>query len=127
MVNLIICVLFFYAAHLFFKMTFSLHKVPYVNFTLRDGDLSGMTALSERMGVAGDNLRQSLFIFIPFAVMSAVLNVDNLMLAKIWFGLIIVYLFGHIIDLYRFPHIRPIIWLPSIVVLVMMGLNLYVS
>tara|TARA_B100001287_G_scaffold176364_1_gene148668 strand:- start:67 stop:450 length:384 start_codon:yes stop_codon:yes gene_type:complete len=127
MVNLIICVLFFYAAHLFFKMTFSLHKVPYVNFTLRDGDLSGMTALSERMGVAGDNLRQSLFIFIPFAVMSAVLNVDNLMLAKIWFGLRIVYLFGHIIDLYRFPHIRPIIWLPSIVVLVMMGLNLYVS
>ena len=110
MVNLIICVLFFYAAHLFFKMTFSLHKVPYVNFTLRDGDLSGMTALSERMGVAGDNLRQSLFIFIPFAVMSAVLNVDNLMLAKIWFGLRIVYLFGHIIDLYRFPHIRPIIW-----------------
>ena len=127
MVNLIICVLFFYAAHLFFKMTFSLHKVPYVNFTLRDGDLSGMTALSERMGVAGDNLRQSLFIFIPFAVMSAVLNVDNLMLAKIWFGLRIVYLFGHIIDLYRFPHIRPIIWLPSIVVLVLMGLNLYVS
>ena len=127
MVNLIICVLFFYDAHLFFKMTFSLHKVPYVNFTLRDGDLSGMTALSERMGVAGDNLRQSLFIFIPFAVMSAVLNVDNLMLAKIWFGLRIVYLFGHIIDLYRFPHIRPIIWLPSIVVLVMMGLNLYVS
>ena len=127
MVNLIICVLFFYAAHLFFKMTFSLHKVPYVNFTLRDGDLSGMTALSERMGVAGDNLRQSLFIFIPFAVMSAVLNVDNLMLAKISFGLRIVYLFGHIIDLYRFPHIRPIIWLPSIVVLVMMGLNLYVS
>ena len=127
MINLIICVLFFYAAHLFFKMTFSLHKVPYVNFTLRDGDLSGMTALSERMGVAGDNLRQSLFIFIPFAVMSAVLNVDNLMLAKIWFGLRIVYLFGHIIDLYRFPHIRPIIWLPSIVVLVMMGLNLYVS
>ena len=127
MVNLIICVLFFYAAHLFFKMTFSLHKVPYVNFTLRDGDLSGMTALSERMGVAADNLRQSLFIFIPFAVMSAVLNVDNLMLAKIWFGLRIVYLFGHIIDLYRLPHIRPIIWLPSIVVLVMMGLNLYVS
>ena len=127
MVNLIICVLFFYAAHLFFKMTFSLHKVPYVNFTLRDGDLSGMTALSERMGVAADNLRQSLFIFIPFAVMSAVLNVDNLMLAKIWFGLRIVYLFGHIIDLYRFPLIRPIIWAPSIVVLVMMGLNLYIS
>ena len=70
MINLIICVLFFYAAHLFLKMTFSLHKVPFVNFTVRDGDLSGMTALSERMGDAGENLRQSLFIFIPFAVTS---------------------------------------------------------
>ena len=125
MINLIICVLFFYAAHLFLKMSFSLHKVPYVNFTYKDGDISGMTDLSERMGVAGENLRQSLFIFIPLAVMSAILDVDNLMLAKIWFGLRIVYLFGHIVDLYRFPHIRPIIWLPSIVVLVMMGLNIY--
>tara|TARA_B100000941_G_scaffold104576_1_gene73168 strand:- start:11 stop:337 length:327 start_codon:yes stop_codon:yes gene_type:complete len=106
-------------------MTFSLHKVPFVNFTVRDGDLSGMTALSERMGVAGENLRQSLFIFIPFAVMSAVLNVDNLMLAKIWFGLRIIYLVGHMIDLYRFPIVRPAIWIPSIVILVMMGLNLY--
>ena len=127
MINLIICVLFFYAAHLFLKMTFSLHKVPFVNFKVRDGDLSGMTALSERMGVAGENLRQSLFIFIPFAVMSAVLNVDNLMLAKIWFGLRIVYLVGHMLDLYRFPLVRPAIWLPSIVVLVMMGLNLCVT
>ena len=71
MVNLIICVLFFYTAHLFLKMTFSLHKIPFVNFTVANGDLSKMTDLSERMGVAGDNLRQSLFIFIPFAVMSA--------------------------------------------------------
>ena len=65
MVNLIICVLFFYTAHLFLKMTFSLHKIPFVNFTLANGDLSKMTDLSERMGVAGENLRQSLFIFIP--------------------------------------------------------------
>ena len=127
MVNLIICVLFFYIAHLFLKMTFSLHKIPFVNFTLANGDLSKMTDLSERMGVAGENLRQSLFIFIPFAVMSAVLGVDNLMLAKTWFGLRIIYLIGHILNIYRFPYIRQIIWLPSIVVLILMGLNLCVS
>ena len=68
MINLIICVLFFYAAHLFLKMSFSLHKVPFINFTVANGDLSRMTDLSERMGLAGENLRQSLFIFIPFAV-----------------------------------------------------------
>jgi len=108
-------------------MSFSLHKVPFVEFTYTGGDDSGLTDLSKRMMVATENLRQSMLIFIPFAMMSVVLNVDNLLLGKIWFGLRIVYLFGHIIDLYRFPLIRPIIWLPSIVVLVMMGLNLYVS
>jgi uncharacterized MAPEG superfamily protein len=127
MINLIICVLFFYAAHLFLKMSFSLHKVPFINFTVANGDLSGMTDLSVRMGLAGENLRQSLFIFIPFAVMSAVLGVDNLMLAKTWFGLRIVYFLGHLLNLYKIPYIRPIIWVPSIVVLIMMGLNLYVS
>ncbi len=127
MVNLIICVTFFYALHLFLRMSFSLHKVPFIEFTYKDGDDSRLTDLSKRMMVATENLRQSMLIFIPFAMMSVVLNVDNLLLGKIWFGLRIVYLFGHIIDLYRFPLIRPIIWLPSIVVLVMMGLNLYVS
>ena len=127
MVNLIICVTFFYALHLFLRMSFSLHKVPFVEFTYKSGDDSGLTDLSKRMMVATENLRQSMLIFIPFAMMSVVSNVDNLLLGKIWFGLRIVYLFGHIIDLYRFPLIRPIIWVPSIVVLVMMGLNLYVG
>ena len=51
-------------------------------------------------------------------------NVDNLMLAKVWFGFRILYLIGAILNLYRFPLIRPVIWLPSIVALVMMGVNI---
>jgi len=124
MVNLIICVTFFYTLHLFLRMSFSLHKVPFINFTYTGGDDSGITDLSKRMVIATDNLRQSMLIFIPFAMMSVVLDVDNLMLAKSWFGLRIVYLLGHMVNLYRFPLIRPVIWLPSIVILVMMGLNL---
>lgn len=124
MVNLIICVTFFYTLHLFLRMSFSLHKVPFINFTYAGGDDSGITDLSKRMVIATDNLRQSMLIFIPFAMMSVVLDVDNLMLAKSWFGLRIVYLLGHMVNLYRFPLIRPLIWLPSIVILVMMGLNL---
>ena len=124
MVNLIICVTFFYTLHLFLRMSFSLHKVPFINFTYAGGDDSGITDLSKRMVIATDNLRQSMLIFIPFAMMSVVLDVDNLMLAKSWFGLRIVYLLGHMINLYRFPLIRPAIWLPSIVILIMMGLNL---
>ena len=124
MVNLIICVTFFYTLHLFLRMSFSLHKVPFINFTYTGGDDSGITDLSKRMVIATDNLRQSMLIFIPFAMMSVVLDIDNLMLAKSWFGLRIVYLLGHMVNLYRFPLIRPVIWLPSIVILVMMGLNL---
>jgi len=124
MAELLICVVFFYTAHLFFVMTFSLHKVPFVQFTISDGDLSGLTNLSKRMVIAGDNLRQSLFIFLPLSVLSIAQGIDNLFLAQIWFGLRIVYLFGHIINLYKYPLVRPAIWIPSIVVLVMMALNI---
>ena len=88
------------------------------------GDISGMSDLSSRMSVASDNLRQTLPIFMTFAVLSVVMDVDNLILAKTWFGIRIVYLIGAAINLYSIPIIRPVIWIPSIVVLVMMGLNL---
>lgn len=127
MVNLIICVGMFYVLHLFLTMSLSLHKVPFVNWTIAGGDISNMTNLSSRMSLASDNLRQSLPLFMTFAVLSVVMDVDNLMLAKVWFGLRIVYLVGAAIDLYRVPLVRPVIWVPSIVALVMMGLNLCVG
>ena len=125
MIDLIICVGMFYILHLFFKMSFSLHKVPFVQWTYTDGDISNSTALSSRMVLASDNLRQSLPVFFVFAVLSVIQDVDNLMLAQTWFGLRIVYLLGAVLDLYRFKMVRPVIWLPSIIVLVCMGCNLY--
>ena len=129
MENLIICVGMFYILHLFLTMSLSLHKVPFVNWTYTGGDISGMTELSKRMTSASDNLRQSLPLFLTLAVLSVVMGMGevNLMLAKIWFGLRIAYLVGAAVDLYSIPMVRPLIWLPSIVVLVMMGLNLCVS
>jgi len=124
MSNLIICVGFFYLIHLFLTMTLSLHKVPFIQWTYTGGDISNMTPLSSRMASAGDNLRQSLPIFLAFALLSIILNVDNLMLAKAWFGLRVLYLLGAIFNLYQYKLIRPIIWLPSIVILVLMGCNL---
>ena len=129
MENLIICVGMFYIAHLFFTMSFSLHKVPFINWTYTGGDISGMTDLSSRMSSASDNLRQSLPLFLAFAVLSVVMEKGdiNLLLAQVWFGLRIAYLLGAVINIYKIPMIRPLIWLPSIVVLVMMGLNLCIS
>ena len=126
MTNLIICVVMFYILHLFLVMSFSLHKVPFIQWTYTGGDISAKTALSERMASAGDNLRQSLPIFMVLAVLSVILEVDNLMLAQTWLGLRVLYLLGAIADLYRFKMIRPIIWLPSIIVLICMGCNLYI-
>ena len=129
MENLIICVGMFYIAHLFFTMSFSLHKVPFINWTYTGGDISGMTDLSSRMSSASDNLRQSLPLFLAFAVLSVVMEKGdiNLLLAQVWFGSRIAYLLGAVINIYKIPMIRPLIWLPSIVVLVMMGLNLCIS
>ena len=125
MIDLIICVGMFYILHLFFKMSFSLHKVPFVQWTYTEGDTSNSTALSSRVDLASNNLRQSLPLFFVFAVLSVIQDVDNLMLAQIWFGLRVVYLLGAVLDLYRFKMVRPVIWLPSIIVLVCMGCNLY--
>ncbi len=124
MVDLLICVCFFYILHLFLVMSFSLHKVPFMNWTYTGGDTSSMTELSQRMSSASDNLRQSLPIFLVFSVLSIINNVDNLMLAKIWFLIRGIYLLGAIFNLYKIPLVRPVIWLPSIVVLVLMGLNI---
>lgn len=124
MSDLIICVGFFYLIHLFLTMTLSLHKVPFVQWTYTGGDISNMTPLSSRMASASDNLRQSLPVFLAFALLSIILNVDNLMLAQSWFGLRILYLLGAIFNLYQYKLIRPVIWLPSIVILVLMGCNL---
>lgn len=85
-----------------------------------------MTPLSSRMASAGDNLRQSLPAFLVLAMLSLILKVDNLLLAQTWFGLRVVYLLGAILDLYKYKMIRPVIWLPSIIVLVCMACNLYI-
>jgi uncharacterized MAPEG superfamily protein len=124
MSNLIICVGFFYLIHLFLTMSLSLHKVPFIQWTYTGGDISNMTPLSSRMASASDNLRQSLPVFLAFALLSIILNVDNLMLAQSWFGLRVLYLLGAIFNLYQYKLIRPVIWLPSIVILVLMGCNL---
>ena len=124
MSDLIICVGFFYLIHLFLTMTLSLHKVPFIQWTYTGGDISNMTPLSSRMASASDNLRQSLPVFLAFALLSIILNVDNLMLAQSWFGLRVLYLLGAIFNLYQYKLIRPLIWLPSIVILVLMGCNL---
>jgi len=124
MVEMIYYVGVFYLLHLFFRMSFSLHKVPFIEWTYTEGNISGMTALSERLSLASDNLRQTLPIFLVFAVLSVILEVDNLLYAQLWFGFRILYLLGAVFNLYKFKMVRPTVWAPSVILLFMMGTNL---
>jgi len=126
MTNLIICSIFFYIVNLFLKMSFSLHKVPFVEWTYTKGDTSNITQISQRVNVSLNNLIESMPIFLALAILSVMLDVDNLILAQTWLVLRIAYLLGAILNLYQYKMIRPLIWLPSIIVLVLMGCNLYI-
>ena len=126
MTNLIICSIIFYILNLFLKMTFSLHKVPFVQWTYTKGDTSNITPTSERINASLNNLTESMPIFLALAILSLVLDVDNLILAQIWLVLRLAYLIGAILNLYQYKMIRPLIWLPSIIVMVLMACNLYI-
>ena len=126
MTNLLIWSIFFYIVNLFLKMSFSLHKVPFVEWTYTKGDTSNITQISQRVNVSLNNLTESMPIFLALAILSVMLDVDNLMLAQTWLVLRIAYLLGAILNLYQYKMIRPLIWLPSIIVLVLMGCNLYI-
>jgi len=107
-------------------MSFSLHKVPFVEWTYTKGDTSNITQISQRVNVSLNNLTESMPIFLALAILSVMLDVDNLMLAQTWLVLRITYLLGAILNLYQYKMIRTLIWLPSIIVLVLMGCNLYI-
>lgn len=126
MTNLIICAIFFYILNLFLKMSFSLHKVPFVQWTYTKGDTSNITPTSQRINTSLNNLTESMPIFLALAILSVALDVDNLMLAQSWLVLRVAYLLGAILNLYQYKMIRPLIWLPSIIVMVLMGCNLYI-
>jgi len=124
MVDILILSAFFSLANLFMPMIFSLHKIPFVEFTYIGGDVSKKTELSERLSTSADNLRQSLPLFLALSILSIQLDVDNLLPMYIWLFSRVAYLIGSIFNLYSIPLIRPLIWLPSVISIAWMACNL---
>ena len=124
MVDTLIIAVLFSLAHLFMPMIFSLHKIPFVEFTYIGGDVSKKTELSERLSTSADNLRQSLPLFLALSILSIQLDVDNLLPMYIWLFSRVAYLIGSIFNLYSIPLIRPLIWLPSVISIAWMACNL---
>jgi uncharacterized MAPEG superfamily protein len=124
MVDILIIAVLFSLAHLFMPMIFSLHKIPFVEFTYIGGDVSKKTELSERLSTSADNLRQGLPLFLALSILSIQLDVDNLLPMYIWLFSRVAYLIGSIFNLYSIPLIRPLIWLPSVISIAWMACNL---
>ena len=124
MVDILIIAVLFSLAHLFMPMIFSLHKIPFVEFTYIGGDVSKKTELSERLSTSADNLRQSLPLFLALSILSIQLDVDNLLPMYIWLFSRVAYLIGSIFNLYSIPLIRPLVWLPSVISIAWMACNL---
>ena len=124
MVDILIIAVLFSLAHLFMPMIFSLHKIPFVEFTYIGGDVSKKTELSERLSISSDNLRQSLPLFLALSILSIQLDVDNLLPMYIWLFSRVAYLIGSVFNLYSIPLIRPLIWLPSVISIAWMACNL---
>ncbi|MDA9997287.1 MAPEG family protein [Gammaproteobacteria bacterium] len=124
MVDILIIAVLFSLAHLFMPMIFSLHKIPFVEFTYIGGDVSKKTELSERLSTSSDNLRQSLPLFLALSILSIQLDVDNLLPMYIWLFSRVAYLIGSVFNLYSIPLIRPLIWLPSVISIAWMACNL---
>ena len=124
MIDILIIVIFFSLLNLFLPMIFSLHKVPFKDFTYIGGDVSGKTELSKRVALSADNLKETLPLFLVLSILSIQMGIDNSLPMHVWLFFRIIYLLGSIFNVYTIPLIRPLVWLPSIGAIAWMACNL---
>ena len=124
MIDILIIVVFFSLLNLFLPMIFSLHKVPFKDFTYIGGDVSGKTELSKRLALSADNLKETLPLFLALSILSIQMGVDNSLPMNVWLFSRIIYLLGSVFNVYTIPMIRPLVWLPSIGAIAWMACNL---
>ena len=124
MIDILIIIVFFSLLNLFLPMIFSLHKVPFKDFTYIGGDVSGKTEISKRLALSADNLKETLPLFLALSILSIHMGVDNSLPMHVWLFSRIFYLLGSIFNVYTIPLIRPLVWLPSIGAIAWMACNL---
>ena len=87
----------------------------------RDVPMENMAASVARAKRAGNNLLETLPVFLTLAVLSIIMEVQTAELAAIWLGLRVTYVFAYLMAI---DYIRTLIWFGSIFCLIMMGLAL---
>ena len=87
----------------------------------RDVPMENMAASVARAKRAGNNLLETLPVFLTLAVLSIIMEVQTAELAAIWLGLRVAYVFAYLMGIY---YIRTLIWFGSVFCLIMMGFAL---
>ena len=87
----------------------------------RDVPMENMAASVARAKRAGNNLLETLPVFLTLAVLSIIMEVQTAELAAIWLGLRVAYVFAYIMHI---DYIRTLIWFGSVFCLIMMGFAL---
>ena len=85
----------------------------------RDVPMENMAASVARAKRAGNNLLETLPVFLTLAVLSIIMEVQTAELAAIWLGLRVAYVFAYLMHI---DYIRTLIWFGSVFCLIMMGL-----
>ena len=87
----------------------------------RDLPMENIAASVARAKRAGNNLLETLPVFLTLAVLSIIMEAQTAELAAIWLGLRVAYVFAYLMHI---DYIRTLIWFGSVFCLVMMGLAL---
>ena len=87
----------------------------------RDVPMENMAASVARAKRAGNNLLETLPVFLTLAVLSIIMDAQTAELAAIWLGLRVAYVFAYLMHI---DYIRTLIWFGSVFCLIMMGLAL---
>ena len=123
MIDIILLTLLFYFIQIPIPMIIGLaNGIPAsYSFSSRD-DVVKIPVLSERGIRAANNLRESLFIFIPLSILSIILEIDTLMAATLWLVVRVVYLILYYLGA---NSVRTITWFISIICLIDMGIRIF--
>ena len=99
-----------------------INGVPFSHYLSTRDAVVKIPNLAERLIRAHNNLKESLFIFIPLSLLSIIINVDVLMAATVWLVLRVIYVILYCLGV---TYIRTILWFISIICLVDMAIRLF--
>ena len=122
MVNIILLTLLFYFIQFPIPALLSLKNVPLSYFPSNRDKEVNFSVLSGRGQRAINNLKESLLIFIPLALLSIIQEIDLTLAATIWLVLRVIYAITYYMGV---SHVRSIVWVISIFTLIDMAIRVF--